>query len=50
MKQDYALAREAGMNEYLTKPIKQISLARMLSKYLPPKPNSSTKGQFDIND
>ena len=37
MKQDYAKAREVGMNDYLTKPLKQISLERMISKYLPPK-------------
>lgn len=39
MKQDYAKAREVGMNDYLTKPIKQIYLERVISKYLPPKSN-----------
>jgi signal transduction histidine kinase len=37
MKQDYTRAREVGMNDYLTKPIKQISIERLISKYLPPK-------------
>jgi CheY-like chemotaxis protein len=37
MTQDYAKARRVGMNDYLTKPLKQISLERVLSKYLPPK-------------
>jgi signal transduction histidine kinase/CheY-like chemotaxis protein len=37
MKQDFAKAREVGMNDYITKPLKQISLERMLSKYLHPK-------------
>jgi signal transduction histidine kinase/CheY-like chemotaxis protein len=37
MKQDYVRAQEVGMNDYLTKPLKQVSLERMLSKYLLPK-------------
>ena len=37
MKQDYAKAQEVGMNDYLTKPLKQISLEKMLRKYLSPK-------------
>jgi len=37
MKQDYAKAREVGMNDYLTKPIKQFSFEKVLSKYLATK-------------
>ncbi|MFT5676115.1 MAG: signal transduction histidine kinase/CheY-like chemotaxis protein, partial [Paraglaciecola sp.] len=37
MKQDYTKARKVGMNDYLTKPLKQISLERMLKKHLHPK-------------
>ena len=37
MKEDFVQAKEVGMNEYLTKPLKLISLEEMLSKYLPAK-------------
>jgi len=35
MKQDYASAKDAGMNDYITKPMKRHTLAEFLSRYLP---------------
>ena len=43
MKQDYAKAKEVGMNDYLTKPLKQISLEKTLSKYLNKKLEKAPK-------
>ena len=37
MKEDFVQAKEVGMNEYLTKPLKLVSLEDMFSKYLPAK-------------
>ena len=37
MKEDFAQAKEVGMNEYLTKPLKLVALENILAKYLPPK-------------
>jgi CheY-like chemotaxis protein len=37
MKEDFSKAKAAGMDEYLTKPLKLVSLEQMLSKYLPAK-------------
>lgn len=37
MKEDFAKAKAAGMDEYLTKPLKLVSLEQMLSKYLSAK-------------
>lgn len=37
MKTDYEKAFESGMNDYITKPIKQHELMDMLAKYLPQK-------------
>jgi CheY-like chemotaxis protein len=34
MKEDYLRAEDVGMNDYLTKPLRQLSLEKMLSKYL----------------
>jgi len=34
MKEDYAKAHEVGMNDFITKPIKQFTLEKVLSKYL----------------
>ena len=36
LKEDYARASEAGMNDYLTKPLQIIDLQQMLKKYLKP--------------
>jgi signal transduction histidine kinase len=35
MKQDYNKAKEAGMNDYIVKPLKQITLENLVAKYLP---------------
>jgi CheY-like chemotaxis protein len=35
MKEDFTKAKEAGMNDYITKPLKQKSLEALLSQYLP---------------
>ncbi|MAD17036.1 MAG: hybrid sensor histidine kinase/response regulator [Alteromonadaceae bacterium] len=37
MKEDFVQAKEVGMNEYLTKPLKLVALEDMLRKYLPAK-------------
>jgi signal transduction histidine kinase/CheY-like chemotaxis protein len=37
MKQDYAKAKEAGMNDYIVKPLKQKVLEDIVAKYLPKK-------------
>nr|WP_252732203.1 ATP-binding protein [Paraglaciecola arctica] len=37
MKQDYAKAKEAGMDDYIVKPIKQLVLEDLVAKYLPKK-------------
>ncbi|MFT6897164.1 MAG: signal transduction histidine kinase [Paraglaciecola sp.] len=37
MKEDFSKAKAAGMDEYLTKPLKLVSLEQILSKYLPAK-------------
>lgn len=42
MKDDFAKAKEIGMNEYLTKPLKLVALEDMLSHYLPAKKLVST--------
>jgi|GEM_PF-6652601 CheY-like chemotaxis protein len=34
MKEDRSLAKEAGMNDYLTKPIKRQALSHKLKEYL----------------
>jgi CheY-like chemotaxis protein len=41
MDSDYKKAIDAGMNDYLAKPIKQHHLVAMLEKYLPEKPTST---------
>ena len=40
MKQDYDKAKEAGMNDYIVKPIKQKILQDLVAKYLPKKTHS----------
>lgn len=42
MKSDFNKAFEAGMNDYITKPIKQVLLAEMLMKYLPERADVET--------
>lgn len=37
MKQDYVKAKEAGMNDYIVKPLKQNLLEDLVAKYLPKK-------------
>ncbi len=36
LKEDYARASSAGMNDYLTKPLQLLDLQQMLKKYLAP--------------
>jgi CheY-like chemotaxis protein len=37
MKQDYERAKEAGMDDYIVKPLKHKSVERLIAKYLPRK-------------
>ncbi|MFA3792166.1 ATP-binding protein [Aliiglaciecola sp. SL4] len=49
MNSDFELAYAAGMNDYITKPIKPQMLNHVLGKYLPSEPkNSLVKGDFTL--
>ena len=37
MKQDYEQAKEAGMDDYIVKPLKHNTLENLIAKYLPKK-------------